>query len=180
MMLIAGRRAFVGHVGDARAYLLRFARLEALTADDAIFADAHGVAGSAKSSLPARPRSRGLLWRSLGTQAKLEAVVAHVDLLVGDQIILCTDGIHGCISSDEMCGVMLEARTSCDAATRLLAMMKMRGGLNNGTVIVGRDLTTFDAPVPARRKKIPMRKYFLLAGTSLAVALALLFFVLLR
>jgi PPM family protein phosphatase len=176
-MLIVGRRAFVGHIGDARAYLLRFARLEALTADDALFTDAQGgsagIAGTLKSSLPAKPRARGLLWRSLGTHAKLEASVARVDLLAGDQVILCTDGIHGCISADEMCGVMLESEKACDAVTRLLSLTKMRGGLDNGTVIVGRDLMAFDAAPSMRRETASIGRYLLLVGASLVLATAL-------
>lgn len=176
-MLIVGRRAFIGHIGDARAYLLRFARLEALTADDALFTDARGggagVAGTLKSSLPAKPRARGLLWRSLGTHAKLEASVAHVDLLSGDQVVLCTDGLHTCVSADEMCAVLLESEKACDVVTRLLAMMKMRGGLDNATVIVGRDLLAFDSAPSVRRGKRPIRKYLLLAGVSLLFAAAL-------
>jgi len=176
-MLIVGRRAFVGHIGDARAYLLRFARLEALTADDALFPDANGdgagVSGTLKSSLPAKPRARGLLWRSLGTHAKLEASVAHVDLLSGDQVVLCTDGLHACVSADEMCGVMLESEKACDVVARLLAMMKMRGGLDNATVMVGRDLMAFQSAPAAGRGKKPIRTYLLLAGASLLLAAAL-------
>ena len=36
VVLVVGHHAFVGHVGDARAYLLRLGRLELLTADDAM------------------------------------------------------------------------------------------------------------------------------------------------
>jgi protein phosphatase len=176
-ILIAKRQAFVGHIGDARAYLLRFARLEALTADDALFAGAQGGASAAralKSSLPAKPRARGVLWRSLGTQAKLEASVAHVDLLAGDQLLVCTDGIHASVSADEMCGAMLESESAGEVVTRLSAMMKMRGGFDNGTAIAARDLTTFDAaPAPAREKI--GRNALLLVGAALLLALALLF-----
>jgi len=176
-MLIVGRRAFVGHIGDSRAYLLRFARLEALTTDDALFADAHGggagIAGTLKSSLPAKPRARSLLWRSLGTHAKLEASVAHVDLLSGDQVMLCTDGLHGCVSADEMCGVMLESEKACDVVTRLLAMMKMRGGLDNATVIVGRDLTAFNSVPASPNEKKRFGKFLLLAAALLLFATAL-------
>jgi serine/threonine protein phosphatase PrpC len=137
-VMIVGHHAFVGHVGDARAYLLRLGRLELLTADDAMFADT--AVPSAKTSLPARPRLRGLLWRSLGTQAKLEASIAHVELFAGDQLVLCTDGIHHCVADDELGGVLADAETATDVVARVLAMARARGGVDNGTVIVARDL----------------------------------------
>jgi hypothetical protein len=107
-VMLVGHQALVGHVGDARAYLLRLGRLDMLTSDDAMFADT--AVTSAKNALPAKPRTRGLLWRSLGTQAKLEASIAHVELLAGDQLVLCTDGVHRCVDDDELPSAARRAR----------------------------------------------------------------------
>jgi serine/threonine protein phosphatase PrpC len=144
-VMIVGQHAFVGHVGDARAYLLRLGRLELLTADDAMFADT--AVPSAKTSLPARPRMRGLLWRSLGTQAKLEASIAHVELLAGDQLVLCTDGVHQCVEDDELGEALIDCATATEAVARILATARSRGGIDNGTLVVARDL--LGAPAPA-------------------------------
>jgi PPM family protein phosphatase len=137
-VMLVGHQALVGHVGDARAYLLRLGRLEMLTTDDAMFADA--AVTSAKNALPAKPRTRGLLWRSLGTQAKLEASIAHVELLAGDQLVLCTDGVHRCIDDDELAEALGDSDTAAGAVARLLATAKSRGNVDNGTLIVGREL----------------------------------------
>lgn len=144
-VLIVGAHAFVGHVGDARAYLMRLDRLELLTADDAMFADT--AVTSAKTSLPAKPRSRGLLWRSLGTQAKLEASIAHVELVPGDQLVLCTDGVHRTIEDDEFSAALMDCDSASDVVARLLATAKSRGAVDNSTLVVGRDLLAPAAPV---------------------------------
>jgi len=146
-VLIVGHHAFVGHVGDARAYLLRLGRLEPLTVDDAMFTDA---VASAKSSLPARPRVRSLLWRSLGTQAKLEASIAHVELLAGDQLVLCTDGIHRCVALEEIGEALLHGDSSSDVVARLFGLTRVRGNLDNATLIVGRDLLVPTTVAPLR------------------------------
>jgi protein phosphatase len=143
-VLVVGHHAFVGHVGDARAYLLRLGRLELLTADDAMFADT--AVPSAKTSLPARPRMRGLLWRSLGTQAKLEASIAHVELFSGDQLLLCTDGVHHCVGDDELGDALADSDSAADVVARVLATTRSRGGVDNGTLIVARDLLGMSAP----------------------------------
>jgi protein phosphatase len=150
-VMIVGHHAFVGHVGDARAYLLRLGRLELLTADDAMFADT--AVTSAKTSLPARPRSRGLLWRSLGTQAKLEASIAHVELFAGDQLVLCTDGVHHCVDEDELGEALSDSPTASD-------------GVDNGTLVVARDL--LGAATPAFSARVHGR------AVRLAIAIGLL------
>ncbi len=152
-VMLVGHQALVGHVGDARAYLLRLGRLDMLTSDDAMFADA--AVTSAKSLLPAKPRTRGLLWRSLGTQAKLEASIAHVELLAGDQLVLCTDGVHRCVDDDELAGALVESESSADAVARVLGTAKARGNVDNGTLIVGRELLVATAPalgIPAQSR----------------------------
>jgi protein phosphatase len=143
-VLLVGHQALVGHVGDARAYLLRLGRLDMLTSDDAMFADA--AVTSSKTFLPPKPRTRGLLWRSLGTQAKLEASIAHVELLAGDQLILCTDGVHRCIDDDELSEALVDSETAADAVARVLSTAKARGNVDNGTLIVGRELLVASAP----------------------------------
>lgn len=163
-VMVVGHHAFVGHVGDARAYLLRLGRLELLTADDAMFADT--AVTSAKTSLPARPRSRGLLWRSLGTQAKLEASIAHVELFAGDQLVLCTDGVHHCVDEDELGEVLSDSPTASDVVARVLATARSRGGVDNGTLIVARDL--LGAATPAFSARVHGR------AVRLAIAVGLL------
>ncbi len=143
-VMLVGTHAFVGHVGDARAYLARVGRLEMLTADDAMFADA--AVPSAKASLPAKPHTRNLLWRSLGTQTKLEASIAHVELLPGDQLALCTDGVHRCISASELGDALSESTTAGDVVARVLSIVKSRGNVDTGTLLVGRDLLASSPP----------------------------------
>ncbi len=137
-VMLVGAHAFVGHVGDGRAYLARVGRLEILTTDDAMFADA--AVSSTKSAQPSKARSRGLLWRSLGTQTKLEASIAHVDVLPGDQLVLCTDGVHRYLSATEIGDALAEAETSAHAVARVFAILRARGNVDAGTCVVGRDL----------------------------------------
>ncbi|HEY0798395.1 MAG TPA: protein phosphatase 2C domain-containing protein [Candidatus Baltobacteraceae bacterium] len=173
-VLVVGHHAFVGHVGDARAYLLRREHLESLTADDALFAD---VVASAKTSLPAKPRMQSVLWRSLGTQAKLEASIAHIELLAGDQLILCTDGVHRCLAPEEIGRALLESDSASEAVGRLLATTKTRGSLDNGTLIVGRDLLAAQSPPSNRATRLLSLRLMLGFFTLLMLALVMAMFV---
>lgn len=154
-VLVVGEHALVGHVGDARAYLMRLGALETLTVDDAMFADT-AVTSSSKHAA-ANPRSPGLLWRTLGTQAKLEASVAHVDVRAGDQLVLCTDGVHRFLDDDELGDALLEAENCADAVTRVLATAKARGTTDGGTLIVCRDLLRSASVVMSRAPRFAVR-----------------------
>ncbi len=137
-VLVVGYQAYVAHVGDARAYLSRLGRVESLTADDAIFSDdAHG---GATTSVPAKPLTRGLLWRSLGTQHKLEVSIANVELLAGDELVLCTDGVHRRIETDEIGEILERSQSASEAVAHMFALTKGRGNVDNGTIVVGRQL----------------------------------------
>ncbi len=169
-VMIVGHHAFVGHVGDARAYVLRLGRLELLTADDAMFADT--AVTSAKTNLPAKPRVGSLLWRSLGTQAKLEASIAHVELLSGDQLVLCTDGVHRSIDDDELGDALGDCETAADVVARLLALARSRGGADNGTIIVARDLLVAAPPAFASATRARSLRIVIAIGLLVASLLS--------
>ncbi len=135
--LLVGEHALVAHVGDARAYLLRLGNLEPLTVDDAMFADAT-VAGPARR-VSDEPRPRGLLWRTLGTQAKLEASIAHIELMPDDQVLLCTDGVHRAVDDDELGNALLQSATASDVVTRVLTAAREHENFDDLTLVVGRD-----------------------------------------
>jgi len=137
-VLMVGAHAFVGHVGDARAYLARLGNFDMLTADDAMFSGA--AVASAKSPTIAKRRARGVLWRSLGTQAKLEASIAHVELLAGDRLLLCTDGVHRCLDDAELHDALRDDDAAGTVVTRLLTTLRLRGNVDHATLLVARDV----------------------------------------
>ena len=138
-LLLVGDDAFIGHVGATRAYLLRHEMLASLTEDDAVILD---VPRTTKSVIPAEPATRSLLTRTLGTQAALEASTLHVELLGSDRVALCTDGVHRCVDVEDLRAALAMPDTPSDTVGRILASVRAYGGLDGGTVIVGRDLTS--------------------------------------
>jgi len=136
--LVVGAQVYIGHVGEARAYLVRDEKLSPLTEDDAIVPES---GGGGKMSIGAGARLRSLLTRTLGTQATLEATVTHFELDDDDRLVLCTDGVHKTLSGDELEFAAAAPGTAAEIVDRILALLKMRGNQDGGTVIVGGDLT---------------------------------------
>ncbi len=135
--LISGGKLYVGHAGDARAYLLRASVLYPLTRDHSFIqeiADAKGpgVAGNLPSNFG------HIVSRSLGTQPTVEASLRDpVALCAGDVVLLCSDGLTNMVDETRV-RTTLAGATPREAARRLVDMANDAGGQDNITVIVAR------------------------------------------
>jgi serine/threonine protein phosphatase PrpC len=54
----------------------------------------------------------------------------------GDRYLLCTDGLYGDITSDEIAAILSDSPAPQQAAEVLLSLALQRGGHDNATAIV--------------------------------------------
>lgn len=105
------------HVGDSRIYRIRSGTIEQLTED-------HSIAAN-------------VLSRALGTGPMVEASWRVEPVAETERFVLCTDGIHGLLTDDEILGIVTEHWDDCEAAcTKLVALANERGGRDNSTALV--------------------------------------------
>jgi len=134
VVALKGRDVLVAHVGDSRAYLVRGHRATQLTTDHSLVAQL--VARNQLSAEEARhdPR-RNVVTRSVGVGPEVEVDIVQLDepLQGGDTLVLCSDGLHGQVSDDEIAGSAMGE--SLDEACRaLIELANERGGPDNITV----------------------------------------------
>jgi len=141
-VVIANGRAYVGHAGASRAYLARGGTLERLTDDDAVFADATVASAGGATLAPRGPR---LLWRSFGTQPKLEASVAQIVLDVGDELVLCSSAVHRYVEPSRLAAILEDSDSAAAAVARGLAFVRDREDVD-AAIVIGRDLLAADDP----------------------------------
>ena len=136
--VVRGREVYLAHVGDSRAYLVRSGRIRQLTHDHSLVGqlvrDRQITAEQARTD----PR-RNVVTRSVGIGEEVEVDAGRVaeSLRNGDVIILCTDGLHGLVSDDEM-GAAVNGHDLDGACDALVTLAKQRGGHDNITVILAR------------------------------------------
>ena len=128
MMWRADKYMYIAHVGDSRIYRLREKKLEQLTEDHSLVGEFVRAGLITKEEARVHPR-RNIITRALGTEGDNTP-----DLLAADYL-LCTDGLTGMVSDDEIERVLLENDIE-DAADRLLAMALDAGGNDNVTLIL--------------------------------------------
>ena len=136
MAVSSGRRLFLGHVGDSRAYHLRGEKLQLLTRDHS-FAQMLADAGEISKEEVAVHHLRNVLLRHLGSDSA-NADIQHLPLESGDQLLLCTDGLTDMVP-ESVIGKILQASGVAQAACEhLIAAALEAGGKDNVTVVLAR------------------------------------------
>src|SRR5690606_14015630 len=91
-LLVGGGGAFVAHVGDSRAYLLRDGKLKQLTEDHSMVNELIRT-GAMSSSEAACSRYRNVITRAVGLYPTVRTDTLHLELVKGDRLLLCSDGL---------------------------------------------------------------------------------------
>ena len=121
-LVLRGRVAHVVHVGDTRAYRLSAGdRLARLTSDH-VRDD-----GSGKSHI---------LNRALGVEAELRLDYASQPLALHDRFLLCSDGVHGVLTDENILDILRERSAPGDTARALASAARQAGSTDNATALV--------------------------------------------
>ena len=130
-------RAVVAHIGDSRCYLVRGKAATPLTRDHTI-ANEHARLGLLSADEVAEAETRHILSRSLGSELSVSVEVSDHQVFPGDTLLLCSDGLHGAISAEEIARVVSETPDVETAAQRLVALANEKDGSDNVTAQVVR------------------------------------------
>ena len=91
------------YAGDSRAYRFRDNALQRLTKDHS---GAAAVGIEDESEIPIV--LRGVVTRAVGVNAKVDLDEVPVDVVPGDLFMLCSDGLTGMVSDDDLAGLIRE------------------------------------------------------------------------
>jgi serine/threonine protein phosphatase PrpC len=131
-LLVAGKKAVVGHVGDSRAYLYRNGRAHQLT-EDHTFLQEQIKRGLISREQAAAGENRNVITRAVGIQPQVAVDTLVADILPGDLFVLCSDGLHGYLADEEVSQVLGKDRARL--AELLVDLALARGGKDNVTVV---------------------------------------------
>ena len=135
-LLLQKGRAFLAHIGDSRAYLLRSGDLRQLTNDHSLVAEQ--VRAGALTPEQARTSARRhVITRALGIEDNVVADFAEHAVKRDDTFLLCTDGLTEMLDDREL-GMTLAKSAPRDAVQRLVDRANALGGRDNITVVVVR------------------------------------------
>ncbi len=167
--VIDGSVMAVAQVGDSRCYRLRNGELEQLTHDHSLIASLIESGQITEEEAKTHP-SRSIITRALGSDPNMVPDVFQFDVKKGDRILLCSDGLHGMVSKEEIVQTLSSFDNPQRAANQLVELAKAHGGSDNVTVIVANvdDVRQMSEVAIAAKKK---RKWSALVFSIVAIAL---------
>ncbi|NLG85798.1 MAG: Stp1/IreP family PP2C-type Ser/Thr phosphatase [Firmicutes bacterium] len=124
----------IAQVGDSRAYLFRQGKLRQLTNDHSLVQEL--VSSGSISPIEARFHpQRNLLTRVVGTAPDLEVDYFSLNTEPEDIFLLCTDGLTGELTDDEIKAVLMSSPPD-QAVKELVLEAICHGGHDNITVVL--------------------------------------------
>jgi protein phosphatase len=154
------RQAWLGHIGDSRAYILRDRKLVQLSEDQTLVAKlVHD--GTLTQEQADRSPMHNVILQALGTSQQIRPMIGAkgLPLEFGDVLILCSDGVSGLVPDAKIAELAgrLPPQEACNA---LIEAALAAGGHDNaslGVFTVAEAAEPKSAPEPTtRRIKIPI------------------------
>ncbi len=134
-LLVDQKHLVVGHVGDSRAYLLRQGRLQALTRDHTIVEELVDR-GLLTPDEAERHPYKNVLSRNLGARPETRVDIIDLELLPGDRVMLCSDGLYGYASTEAIQYILGSGDEPQHVARDLIELAMRGGGGDNVSTIV--------------------------------------------
>ncbi|MFA5536210.1 MAG: Stp1/IreP family PP2C-type Ser/Thr phosphatase [Bacillota bacterium] len=131
---LQGGFAFLAHVGDSRAYLLRNDKLMILTEDHSLVGELVRNGSLTISEAETHPQKH-MLTRALGVGFKVKIDIKKINCNSKDLFLLCTDGLTNLVADQEIKEVLGACLTIQDSLKKLLELALQRGGQDNITML---------------------------------------------
>lgn len=125
---------YVGNVGDSRAYIIRNGRIRQITVDhtyvNELVKDGKLTLAEAKK----HPK-KNIITRAVGSEDDVLVDIFEIELLEGDILLLCSDGLTTHLSDEDI----LFTINNCDCSECVQKLIKFsndNGGSDNITLII--------------------------------------------
>ena len=133
-MLVVDSIAIVGSVGDSRAYLTRDDQTWQVTEDHTLV-QLQLKAGMITAEEAKTSPKGNVITRAVGPRDYVQVDTFVVPIQVADRYLLCSDGLHGYVETDEI-GPLLKDATLAVGCQRFVDLANERGGKDNITIVL--------------------------------------------
>jgi len=138
---LLGDTLYLAQVGDSRAYIVRDGVAQQITKDQSLMQKLI-EAGELTEEEAKLSERRNIILQALGPEPYVKVDLTHQVVRRGDTLVLCSDGLSGQVTKDEIAMVVTDEPDVATACKLLVERANFAGGPDNITVIIAR----FDGP----------------------------------
>ncbi len=135
MLLISGDRAFIGHVGDSRVYIVREDEVSQITSDHSLFNEMIRQ-GKIKPGDDQDFPHKNAVTRAVGVKESVEVDTIEIELEDRDRFMLCSDGLSGYFANDDDILDLVQGDDLKELTQRCIRFANEGGGKDNITVVL--------------------------------------------
>ncbi len=128
---------YVAHVGDSRVYRIRDGHIEQLTEDHSLLNDYKKMKHLTEEEIANFPH-KNVIVRALGMKETVKVDTRFEAPRSGDIMLLCSDGLCGPVSDQQILETVLTSRDLPAAAAALIGQANDNGGPDNVTCVLAR------------------------------------------
>jgi PPM family protein phosphatase len=135
LVLVVDSEARFAHVGDSRAYLFREGELSQLTEDHTLVGRMVREGRLTAEEAEHHPQ-RSIITRALGVDSDVAVDTFSQELIEGDRLLICSDGLTSMAPADAIAGTLSSESDPQRAAESLVQLAIEHGGEDNVTVVI--------------------------------------------
>lgn len=133
--LVIGPKGYFLNIGDSRAYLVREDGITRITRDHSVVEDLV-IQGKITPEEARQHPQKNLITRAMGAEVKLRADLFRQDLIPGDYLLLCSDGLINVVSDQEVLYEVIHGGEAAQCCNRLLDVAISRGAPDNVSIVL--------------------------------------------
>lgn len=154
LLVVVEDKGVMAHVGDSRLYLLRQSDVHQLSSDHTL-ANELFLSGGLTREEAENSRYQHVLTRSIGPQEFVQVDTLLFDLVPGDRLLLCSDGLSNYFGNTSRVAEFMSEPNIIEQPDRLVDFAKESGGADNITaILVEVQGEAADHPVADVQKKL--------------------------
>ncbi len=123
-----------GHVGDSAIYLLREKSIEKISPEHS--QQSPTILIKNPNSNQEKFNSRKVLSQYIGQTKTLRPSIFCINCRPDDRLLICSDGVSDTLASEDILSVSLVQEDPQKLVQALIAMVLLRGGLDNATALI--------------------------------------------
>jgi PPM family protein phosphatase len=136
-LFVTQQGVYLAHVGDSRIYRLRDGSIEQLTEDHSLLNDYKKMKHLTDEEIANFPH-KNVIVRALGMKETVKVDTRFEEPRLGDIMVLCSDGLAGPVSDEDIRAIVSSSPDLKVASQRLIDRANENGGPDNVTCVLAR------------------------------------------